>query len=139
METLLECLATCLCLSECLRFQFPLLLFFRVMLPVGKFHSHCACEDIIREKPLTFSNLMTLSNLSCRSVLWEITKILASLITYRIILRNSSVPKPSSEESNTSSIISRLVLTEFLTRATSLQVKRSARSILIFSPSLKEL
>ena len=36
-------------------------------------------------------------------------------------------------------IISRFVFTEFLSLATSLQVKRSARSILIFSPSLKEL
>ena len=64
--------------------------------------------------------------------------MLAPLMTYLIILRNSSVPNPSSEESNTSSIIKRFVLTEFLTRATSLHVKRSARSILIFSPSLKE-
>ena len=39
--------------------------------------------------PLTFSNLATLSNLSSNPVLWDITNILASLITYRIIFKNS--------------------------------------------------
>ena len=34
-----------------------------------EFHSSCADADTIREKPLTFSNLMTLSNLSWRSAL----------------------------------------------------------------------
>ena len=68
----------------------------------------------------------------------EITNILASRITNLIIFRNSSVPKPSRDESNTSSIINRFVFTEFLTLATSLQVNNNAKSIRIFSPSLKD-
>ena len=42
------------------------------------------------------------------------TNTLASFITKRIIFKNSSVPIPSRELSNTSSIINRLVFTEFL-------------------------
>ena len=42
------------------------------------------------------------------------TKILASSITYRMIFKNSSVPCPSNELSNTSSNIIKLVETEFL-------------------------
>ena len=67
-----------------------------------------------------------------------IGNIFASLITNRMIFRNSSVPNPSRELSNTSSIINKFVLTEFFILATSLQVNKSARSILIFSPSEKE-
>jgi hypothetical protein len=38
LETLLECLATGLCLSECLRFEFPLLLLLGMVIAIGDLH-----------------------------------------------------------------------------------------------------
>ena len=55
-----------------------------------------------------------------------------------IILRNSSVPKPSSDESNTSSSMSKFVLVEFFIFAIVRQAIIKARSIRCFSPSLNE-
>ena len=42
---------SCLCLSECLRFKFPLLLLPRMVLPVWKFHFPFAYVSILYENP----------------------------------------------------------------------------------------
>jgi len=41
--------------------------FFRLSESFDEMHFSVVSQDIIRENPLTFSNFMTLSNLSCRS------------------------------------------------------------------------
>ena len=64
-------------------------------------------------------------------------KVLVSPSNVCNIFINSSVPPSSSELSNTSSNTKRFVFTEFFNFATALHVNNNARSILIFSPSLK--
>ena len=77
----LEGFESCLCLSECLRFEFPLLLLTRMVLPVWKFHFSFAYVSTLYENPLRLSNLVTLSNLSSSPVLCEITNTLVSFMT----------------------------------------------------------
>ena len=124
--------------GEELWFKFAFLFFFTVVLPVWGVHDSTPLFWDLKENPPFFVNSMTVLNLSNMSCLWEMTNTFASFITKRMIFKNSSVPNPSRELSKTSSIIRRFVFAEFLNLATSLHVKRSARSILIFSPSEKD-
>ena len=65
-------------------------------------------------------------------------KTFESAVISFTIFRNSSVPAWSSDPSSTSSMMSRLVVTELRSFDTARQVNISARSIRSFSPSLKE-
>jgi len=72
------------------------------------------------------------------SPLCEIINVFVLSSSVCSIFKNSSVPPSSSELSNTSSRINKLVLTEFFNLAIDLQVNSNDKSILIFSPSLND-